>query len=132
MSLFYREFVCLSGYLADTHTGVGLAVARKFRSYTNSDTAVLVCATAHYAKCLDEVLHAVSERQPSVSKCVVTAADRSPSEMLSALQQQLMPETRPLMHAQLQSLIDESTHPQTATVLPAQIDAIAAHIRSLV
>ena len=107
-------------------------MARKFRSYTSSDTAVLVCATAHYAKCLDEVLHAVSERQPSVSKCMAAAADRSPSEMLSALQQQLMPATRPLMHARLRSLVDDSTHPQTATVLPAQLDAITAHIRSLV
>ena len=118
--------------MADTHTGVGLAVARKFRSYTNSDTAVLVCATAHYAKCLDEVLHAVTERQPSVSKCVASAAERSPSETLSALQQQLISETRPVMHARLRSLIDDSTHRHAATVLPAHVDAIATHIRSLV
>jgi len=121
----------LTGYLADTHTGVGLAVARKFRSYTSSDTPLVVCATAHYAKCLDEVLHAVTDHQPSAVKSSAAAAGRSLTESLSALQQQLMPGTRPAMHAGLGSLID-SRRTQDVVSLPAQIDAIAAHIRSLV
>jgi len=121
----------LTGYLADTHTGVGLAVGRKFRSYTESDTPLVVCATAHYAKCLDEVLHAVTFGQPSVRSCMAAAADRSLDESLSELEQQLMPGTRPAMHAGLRSLIG-SKHSQTTTALPAQLDAVAAHIRSVV
>ena len=126
-------FICnnlCTGYLADTHTGVGLTVARKFRSYTDSDTPVVICATAHYAKCLDDVLHAVTDHQPSVRKSVAAAADRSLAESLVALQQQLKPETRPVMHNGLRTVVGR--HSQTVTVLPAQIDAIAAHIRSLV
>ena len=118
----------LTGYLADTHTGVGLAVARKFHSYTDSETPTVVCATAHYAKCLGEVVHAVSDPQPSVGKCA--AAGGSLPEMLSVLEQRTKPDTRPAMHSRLRSLL-ECRLPPTLTVLPAQLDAIAAHIRSL-
>ena len=121
----------MAGYLADTHTGVGLAVARKFRSYTESDTPLVVCATAHYAKCLDEVLHAVTDTQPSVVKAAAAAAGQSLSRTLSVLEQQTKSDTRPVMHAGLQSLLDRGLQ-QTVTVLPAQMDAIAQHIRSLV
>jgi len=125
--------VCLAGYLADTHTGVGLAVGRKFRSYTSSSAApLLVCGTAHYAKCLDQVLHAVTDPQPSVTKS--GTAGRSVGESLAALHRRLKPGTRPAMHDGLRTLIDASGHTlQTVTtsVLPAQLDAIAAHVRSL-
>ena len=119
--------------MADTHTGVALAVARKFRSYSGSNIPLMVCATAHYGKCMDEVLHAVTDAQPSVIKSTAAAADRgrSVTETLSALQQQLMPGTRPLMHAGLASLIDKGSM-QTVTCLPARVDAMASHIRSLV
>jgi len=121
----------LTGYLADTHTGVALAVARKFRTYSGSNIPLMVCATAHYGKCLDEVLHAVTDAQPSVSKSTAAAtAGRSMTESLTALQQQLMPGTRPVMHVGLTSLINNGCV-QTVTSLPAHVDAIASHIRSL-
>ena len=118
------------GYLADTHTGVGLAVARKFRSYTESDGPLVVCATAHYAKCLDEVVHAVTEHQPSVRKCWAAASGRSLSETLLSLEQHLVLDTRPAMHSGLRSLVERGL-PSSVTVLPAQLDAITAHIRSV-
>jgi len=111
----------------DTHSAVGLAVARKYRSYTDSDRPLLVCATAHYAKSLHEVLHAVTSSQPSAVNC---AGLRSLSETLSTLEQQLKSDTRPVMNEGLRSVVDYETA-QTTTVLPAEIDAIAAHIHSL-
>ena len=123
-----QKVVCLTGYLADTHTGVGLAVARKYRSYTDSDAPLLVCATAHYAKCLDQVVHALTSERPSAVNC--GTAGRSIAETLSVLEQRRSVDTRPLMHAGLRSLLDAGAVPPSAAVLPAQLDAIAAHIRS--
>ena len=117
----------LTGYLADTHTAVGLVVGRKYRSYTESDLPLVVCATAHYAKSLDQVLNAVTHHQPSVAKSVSHGSLR---ESLSALEQRLLPNTRPIMHCGLQSLINSSL-PQSVPVVTARFDAVAAHIRSL-
>ena len=114
-------------YLVDTHSAVGLAVARKYRSYTDSERPLLVCATAHYAKSLHEVFHAVTSSQPSAVNC---DGLRSLSETLSTLEQRVKSDTRPVMNEGLRSVVDYEAA-QTTTVLPAQIDAIAAHIHSL-
>ena len=128
--------VCVAGYLADTHTAVGLCVARKYRAYSagdddssgtcsSNDIPVLVSATAHYSKCPDAVLLALSGSPPPSS------AGTSLADTLAALQPHLTNHTRPPMHAGIRALVDSEHAQSAARVLPAQLDAISAHIDSL-
>jgi len=76
-----RQVYEATGYLADPHTAVGLAVARRYRAKTGDRPPCIVLATAHPAKFPETVAQALGvepERPPRLA-----ALWEQPTEMIS-------------------------------------------------
>lgn len=93
---------------------------------------LLICGTAHYAKCPGDVLLAMKgDLNISLSGSVnQTSTSQSASGAINELHGRLASGTRPTMHAGLLDIISSDLK-QPPTVLPANFEAVVSHIRSL-